>query len=678
MSAPTTTHSTHTPGHGGNPGKTLEEWSSLIGIITAIVGNIIIALALNVQRYAHTRLHKERASIRRRAQAALKRAQSQQSRGYGTLGGNGNGNGPSNGSNSRADSPETDPLTVSFHSGMSIETTADETVKQQAVSTYLKSPYWWLGQVLITVGETGNFLAYGFAPASIVSPLGVVALISNCIIAPLMFKEQFRHRDFWGVVVAVGGVVTVVLSANTEETKLNPHDVWDAITTLAFEIYLGVTTGLIIFLMWASPRYGRRTILIDLGLVGLFGGYTALSTKGVSSMLSSTLWGAFATPVTYILVLILLGTAIMQIRYVNRALQTFESTQVIPIQFVMFTLSVILGSAILYRDFEKTTAEQAGKFVGGCLLTFLGVFFITSGRGHKDDDDDDYLSEADGVEETIGLAYQDGHQQSLIEPSATPTSASRSRRSSGQSHVSFANVSRTELSEEFDVSSPLPEAPGSTPKSLGLESASLLNMWSNGREPVTPPPRGIRTLSADVVMRGSQVISTPPQSNPGMLPPGHSTDQLATPPMRATTYGPGHHHTRSGTFISPSPLASTVTTVMKDGLLRGDRPNLAHRGSMRHLRSRIRASLFFNEDEEGSAVEDNSVPAFDNDLTRSSTHQEHSHCEDGDDEQPRTRTRSVSDTLGDFFRPKRKRRKDGASVDIEQGDGRGPRSEPFN
>lgn len=29
--------------------------------------------------------------------------------------------------------------------------------------TYLSSPYWWAGILLMTVGEAGNFLAYGFA-----------------------------------------------------------------------------------------------------------------------------------------------------------------------------------------------------------------------------------------------------------------------------------------------------------------------------------------------------------------------------------------------------------------------------------------------------------------------------------------------------------------------------------
>lgn len=263
------------------PGEALKNWSSLIGIITAIVGNIFIALALNVQRYAHIQLHKERARVRQRARAALKRAQSStQSGPYGAVGGdtisgqsNGHGSGAAvNGANGTPGDLETDPLTASYQSSATtdVENGGDDE-QGKAATTYLKSPYWWLGQILITLGEMGNFLAYGFAPASIVSPLGVVALISNCIIAPVMFKEQFRVRDFWGVVIAVAGVVTVVLSAKTEETKLEPHDVWDAITTLAFEIYLGVTILLIIILMWASSRYGRRTILIDLGLVGLFG-----------------------------------------------------------------------------------------------------------------------------------------------------------------------------------------------------------------------------------------------------------------------------------------------------------------------------------------------------------------------------------------------------------------------
>lgn len=258
---------------------TLQRWSSIIGIVTAIVGNVLIALALNVQRYAHTRLHKERVRIRKQARMILKRQQTNGGRtahngGYGAT-----GRDDSNGYNSsRDDSRAMGQINSESSLLLEIDPENDtEDAKGEAgqSSSYLKSPYWWLGQILITLGEMGNFLAYGFAPASIVSPLGVVALVSNCIIAPVMFKERFRMRDFWGVVIAVLGVVTVVFSAKQEETKLNPSDIIKAITTLEFKIYFAVTVTLIFVLMWASRRYGRHTILIDLGLVGLFGEYNS-------------------------------------------------------------------------------------------------------------------------------------------------------------------------------------------------------------------------------------------------------------------------------------------------------------------------------------------------------------------------------------------------------------------
>jgi magnesium transporter len=145
---------------------------------------------------------------------------------------------------------------------------AEAAFKQKS---YLHSPYWWSGIIMMTVGEAGNFLAYGFAPASIVSPLGVVALISNCIIAPFVLKEPFRKRDGLGVFIAVTGAVTVVLSASDNNPKLGPGEIWKLIGTWEFETYLGITVAVIIGLMAASNKYGGKSIFLDLGLVGLFG-----------------------------------------------------------------------------------------------------------------------------------------------------------------------------------------------------------------------------------------------------------------------------------------------------------------------------------------------------------------------------------------------------------------------
>ncbi|KAM0428245.1 hypothetical protein ACHAPT_007146 [Fusarium lateritium] len=685
---------------GDDAGDNLQEWSSLIGIITAIVGNILIALALNVQRYAHIRLHRQRSRNRRRAREALKHAHGgDHGTSYGAIGGDSHTNGYQNGhgtsgvsadqENHIDEARETDPLTGSFHSEESISTDSQSNNQDKTASTYLKSPYWWLGQVLITLGEMGNFLAYGFAPASIVSPLGVVALISNCIIAPAMFHERFRQRDFWGVVIAVAGVVTVVLSAKQEETKLNPHDVLDAITALPFEIYLAVTIFLIIVLMWASPRYGRRTILIDLGLVGLFGGYTALATKGVSSMLSSTLWRAFTTPVTYVLIFILLATAVMQIRYVNKALQRFDSTQVIPIQFVMFTLCVIVGSAVLYRDFERTTAEQATKFVGGCLLTFFGVFLITSGR-EQTHDDEEVLSDAEGVEETIGLASQDINPASPIHDSQDfPTPKSQSRRSSYLSPLSYPDAQRALIAavtpqHDGNVPSVKIMDPSASQHSPRQEAPGSGFPWHDVGGPSTPPGRGTRAFSTDSVpgTTGAAGLTTSVSHPTTPMRDTMASDGVLPPRPGASPTKPGGGgsgtHNRSRTFISPSPLSSTVTAVVKDAFLRASDDPRVRQSSMRRIRSTIRAGLFFNEDNEAAGDNNDAsnprastlpahtaVPGSEDNLASALDEAE---GPAGSDDQVRRRSRSVSDTLGDFFGVRRKKRKDGYfASDIEDG-----------
>ncbi|KAI0389323.1 DUF803-domain-containing protein [Xylariaceae sp. FL0594] len=659
----------------------LGEWSSLIGIVTAIVGNILIALALNVQRYSHIQLNRRRRLARARAKEALRRAQDGHRAIYDAPdihpGHSASDDEADDEDNDYDPAGETHPLAGSFQSSASNWTEASGDQPPKVVSSsYLRSPSWWLGQVLMTVGEMGNFLAYGFAPASIVSPLGVVALISNCVIAPIFFGETFRKRDFWGVVVAVCGAITVVLSAKGEETKLDPHDVWDAITTMEFEIYFGITVALIVVLMWASPRYGNRTILIDLGLVGLFGGYTALTTKGVSSMLSSTLLKAFATPVTYGLIIVLLGTAVMQVRYVNKALQRFDSTQVIPIQFVLFTLSVIIGSAVLYRDFERTTAEQAAKFVGGCLLTFFGVFLITSGRHRQDDGDQ--LSDDEDIEETIGLRDQESadHHFGGVQPAtrapARGTSASGSRRPSRTSQISVPGSGTSLRGQQLQIRTSNRKTERSTSRSLSspTETSPLLlhhNPWQDAHEDQeVTNPRITHSISADTVPTTHSVFfataSEPMPSSasaaiPRISPPqSPSPIRPATPPRPSGLTSRSNSHQRyPSTFISPSPLSSTVSAVVTDTLLRSDVSPTKRRKSIKGgARPTIRSSLFVPWDgSDDTGITSNNQPpppVSDNERALASSE------EDAPPSNGRERARSLSNTIGQLFARKRRAR----------------------
>lgn len=276
---------------------------------------------------------------------------------------------------------------------------------------YLKSKIWWLGFLLINIGESGNFISYAFAPASVVAPLGSFALVANCIFAPVMLKERYRGRDLVGVIITIIGAVTVVLASNASDTRLDVDGLLQAIMQLPFILFSAIyIVGMVALALLSQTNYGRRFVFVDVGLCALFGGFTVLSTKALATLLASEGVVMFTKWITYLLIVIIAGTGIGQIRYLNRALMRFDSKMVVPSQFVFFTLSAIIGSAILYGDFEKAQFHQIVTFLYGCAATFAGVFILmwTSNDDDHVDVNDDLDAEGallgtdDGVNSVLG------------------------------------------------------------------------------------------------------------------------------------------------------------------------------------------------------------------------------------------------------------------------------------
>lgn len=97
------------------------------------------------------------------------------------------------------------------------------------------------------------------------------------------------------------GAVTVVLSANPSDTRLDPEGLVRAITQRPFIVLASLYVAGLIVLVSLSPRkVGQEHVVIDVGTCALLGGFTVLSTKAFSSMLLSFNWGKIFTEwITY-------------------------------------------------------------------------------------------------------------------------------------------------------------------------------------------------------------------------------------------------------------------------------------------------------------------------------------------------------------------------------------------
>jgi hypothetical protein len=113
---------------------------------------------------------------------------------------------------------------------------------------------------------------------------------------------------------------------------------------------------------------------------------------------------------------------------------------VIPTQFVLFNLSAIVGSAILYGDFRRASFHQMVTFLYGCAATFAGVFILawTPSQTEANVNDEEQEALDDGLDpqspETIpfgSVASRRGRRLTVVIPGSIPIQRLRHRPSLG-------------------------------------------------------------------------------------------------------------------------------------------------------------------------------------------------------------------------------------------------------
>ena len=126
--------------------------------------------------------------------------------------------------------------------------------------------------------------------------------------------------DLIGVVIAIIGAVTVVLASNASDTRLGPDELLRAISQTLFIIYSSIyVVGVVLLATLSEGSIGRTWVFIDIGLCALFGlryhlihnfiylyhisgGFTVLSTKALSTLITLEWIDIFTKWITYPLI----------------------------------------------------------------------------------------------------------------------------------------------------------------------------------------------------------------------------------------------------------------------------------------------------------------------------------------------------------------------------------------
>ncbi|KAL7124291.1 hypothetical protein ABFS83_14G038500 [Erythranthe nasuta] len=249
--------------------------------------------------------------------------------------------------------------------------------------SYLKEPLWWAGMITMLFGEAANFAAYAYAPAILVTPLGALSIIFSAVLAHCILNERLHMFGVVGCIICLVGSVTIVLHAPLEKDIESVKQVWHLATEPGFVTYTCVVLVLVAVLIFGfEPRYGQKHMLVYIGICSLMGSLTVMCVKAVGIALKLSFAGSnqFIYFQPWLFTFLVIAFCLMQLIYLNKALDMFNTAVVSPVYFVMFTFLTILASVIMFKEWDSQSATDIVTEICGFVTIICGTFLLHKTR----------------------------------------------------------------------------------------------------------------------------------------------------------------------------------------------------------------------------------------------------------------------------------------------------------
>ncbi|XP_017573864.1 magnesium transporter NIPA4 [Pygocentrus nattereri] len=244
---------------------------------------------------------------------------------------------------------------------------------------YLKDWLWWGGLLTMGGGEGANFAAYMFAPATVVTPLGALSVLFSAVLSSHLFGETMNLLGKLGCMLSLLGSTIMVIHAPEEEAVTTLREMADKLLDPGFLVFASILlAACLVLIFYFSPRIGQTNILVYISICSLLGAFTVSSVKGLGIAIRSAFSdpSVFRHPLTWVLLLALVCSIVIQINYLNKSLDTFNTLLVYPIYYVFFTTVVLTTSIILFKEWGSMSGVDVVGTVGGFFVIVLGVSML--------------------------------------------------------------------------------------------------------------------------------------------------------------------------------------------------------------------------------------------------------------------------------------------------------------
>ncbi|XP_043573921.1 NIPA-like protein 3 [Chiloscyllium plagiosum] len=259
--------------------------------------------------------------------------------------------------------------------------------------SYFRTKTWWLGLVLMLLGELGVFISYAFAPLSLVTPLSAVSIVASSILGILFLRDKWKPQEFLrryvlsflGCALTVIGIYLLVTFGPNTHEQLSSRNLELHLLGWPFLLYLLVVIVIFCLLLYFYKRQNVAYLLIILLLVALLGSVTVVAAKGVSGMIILSIQGnvQLVYPIFYVMLVCMIAAAIYQAAFLREVSELYDASQIASLSYILSTTIAVIAGATFYLEFKGADALHICMFIFGSCIAFLGVFLITQSKKKK-------------------------------------------------------------------------------------------------------------------------------------------------------------------------------------------------------------------------------------------------------------------------------------------------------
>jgi len=244
----------------------------------------------------------------------------------------------------------------------------------------LKTPIWWIGQLITMFGAFSLMIAYGTdAPLPLIMPFMGVGLILSIIFCRFYLKEKVTKNEWISSLVIVLGIILVTivyqdLPAEPEQLSFYYQSYAQTPSIIFFILAIG---GLVLAIIWSiKNKYKYASIIFGLA-AGDIGGTSLLFQSPFSKGLVLLMADAKIVEPGFWWMFIVgfIGFAIggvLAITFENIGYMHGEGVLVAPLYSTFQMLFPIIGGIVVFE-------QWTGVDISAIILQMIGIIIITIG-----------------------------------------------------------------------------------------------------------------------------------------------------------------------------------------------------------------------------------------------------------------------------------------------------------